>query len=306
MSRNVTAVPRNRQLHVSTNRGSRMKPKLNDTYPRSKKNGGPRYGVTLPKNKRTTKQVANATISASSSAEESSADELDQEADDDEDNEEPEVLAPSRSLHVKSEAGRFQYDQSDDNLSEAGDWNGFPVTDLEEPVHSIERDEDFEKRLFESDDDLIYEKVNEVSDSDDDEDAVEQAETELLIGEFEFDESGTDQILNSIEGMSAYGFGNESDLPLSSQSSDDAIELVDRHVRFEEVPAIQQAVFTSLSESPTMTRALLPSALPDSFVSAATDAPEASGERSDEDDGYDSMLLTDIAFIMLTQNSRCH
>jgi hypothetical protein len=90
--------------------------------------------------------------------------------------------------------------------------------------------------------------------------------------------------------MSAYGFGDDSDAtaqnPPSSQGSDSADEVgPTRHVHFNVDPA--RAFNPSLSESPTFSRALLPSALPDSAALGVVKVEARSNNNSDED--YDCM-----------------
>lgn len=207
-------------------------------------------------------------------------DEESEEADDE--SEDPETDAPTHITTLRNGSG---LPESEDLVEKPdnGEWSGFPEPKPDNvQIELFENVDigDIEKQLFDSDnDDMVYERVNEVSDSDDDDDAIERQETELLTAEF--NEDMTSHFANQIEGMSAYGFGSDSDeesvcFPFSS--SDEANETTGRRVHFEEDTVGLANAFAVLADSPTMTRALLPSALPDS-----QDAEEPNA------DDYDSM-----------------
>lgn len=216
-------------------------------------------------------------------SEESEADEESDEADDE--SEDAEVDAPSRFTPFRTEAGPFLLPTEVDN----GEWAGFPEADLPELPSGgggMFDVQDFEKSLFESDDDQVYERVNEVSDSDsEDDEAIQRAETEALTAEFA--EDLTSHFANQIDGMSAYGFGSDSEeggsilMPFSS--GDEANASQHRRVHFEEQDPVGIAsAFAALADSPTMTRALLPSALPD-------DDDVVDNDAAAKEDDYDSM-----------------
>lgn len=216
------------------------------------------------------------------------ADEESEEADDE--SEDPEADAPS---HLTTLRGGPGLPESEDDLVEKpdnGEWAGFPEPKPDDVQIELFEDVDMgdiEKQLFDSDDDdVVYERVNEVSDSDDDDEAIQRTETELLTAEF--NEDLTSHFANQIEGMSAYGFGSDSEdeesicFPFSD--SDEANEPTSRRVHFEEDTVGIANAFAALADSPTMTRALLPSALPDSEgIGLGDDAPQ------DDADDYDSM-----------------
>ena len=112
------------------------------------------------------------------------------------------------------------------------------------------------------DDDDIYEAVNNISDSDDGvhEESEEQIEA--------FDEQDiVQEFLNDADGLSVVGYGADID-PLESltafseESSSSTDAIVQRRVRFTNDVEQRSIVFTG-TLSPLLTRALLPSALPD-------------------------------------------
>jgi hypothetical protein len=162
-------------------------------------------------------------------------DEDDEDDDDDEDNgEEPEFFAPShvRRMH---ETGR-------------------KISPLQ-----------YENQLFagsDDDDDDVYEAVNDFSDSDggvheESEEQIEAFDEQDILHEF----------LDDIDGLSAVGYGGDLD-PLealtafsdeSGNSSDTAIQ---RHVHFQSDVEPNKNLLSG-SFSPLLTRALLPSALPE-------------------------------------------
>jgi len=240
---------------------------------------------------------AESTSSGGESDGESGVDEESEEADDE--SEDPEAVALPHFATLRGGAGPTPLNQESVGLPELGEWAGFP--DLSDAEDVLVLGTDFETTLFDSDDDHVYEGVNEVSDSEHDNDeAINRAEEELLAAEFGDDM--TSHFANQIDGMSAYGFGDDSDgegsvfFPFSS--SDEANEGHGRRVRFEEQMSIleQQEVgvphaFAVLGHSPTMTRALLPSALPD------RNSDEGKRDAEPSDDDYDCMWKGDIILI---------
>lgn len=288
MSQRINTNARGRQSQTAASRG----PQIRLTFGgKSGTKNGAKKATTIPKSTKKRKASSmsdvESTTSGGVSAEEAEED-LEEESDDaDDESEDPEVPAPSHYTSLRGGAGPYQYDQEPDNLSEAGEWAGFPEPESADVNVDLVVDEDFERRLFDSDDDLVYERVNEVSDSDnDDDEAIERAETELLAAEF--DDGLTSHFANQIDGMSAYGFGDDSEeegsMVFPFSSGDEANEAHDRHVHFEEHPVGVAHAFAALGDSPTMTRALLPSALPDTYDDAAQ---EEADEAEDHD--YDCM-----------------
>lgn len=228
------------------------------------------------------------TTSGGVSADDEDDDEDDESEEADDESEDPEVDAPSRFTPMRSEAGLPPFERNTKVTVDPGEWTGFPEPDDDMNVELFDV-EDIEKKLFDSDDDVVYEQVNEVSDSDEDDHAVEKAETELLAAEF--NEDWTSHFANQIDGMSAYGFGDDSEeegsdhyFPFSS--GDEANETRNRHVHFEEQHPIGMAsAFAALADSPTMTRALLPSAMP----VASDDLTHDEDAQDDAEHDYDCM-----------------
>lgn len=264
MSRRLNSNARSRQPQLSSAKSSQLKLTFGRRY--GQKTGG--KTSLVPKNNARKRKATSISDVESTESDVSLESDLDDESEDaDDESDDPEVEAPSRYSSIRNGAGP-QYDQDSDNLSEAGDWEGFPEEDVEvEAETDLVVDEDFEKKLFDSDDDLVYERVNDVSDSDPEYDdaALQEVETKAL--EAEFGDDLTSHFANQIDGMSAYGFGDNSDdasVHWAFSSSDEAHDLTDRHVHFQEHPTVGVTnAFNMLADSPTMSRALLPSAFPD-------------------------------------------
>ena len=302
MSRLYTNSPRGRQpllgSTVKFSKSSKQHP--NDTYqPNGKKSKSIRAATVTKKSigKRKREDTpasghSSATFCGFDSADDAS-DEDSEEDLEDEDNL-PAVKAPSRSRKVNV-AGR-KPDPIPDNVSVAGSDNMFGgfdnyYEDDEDPNFSPEENRKrFEEKIFaDSDDDGdidVYQAVDDISDSDDDldEQRIQDQEVLAMLPEDVF--SDTD-FLNQIDGMSAYGFGNDSDTSIyrfpSSQDGDSATEgVAERHVHF--AADADPTLFMRLSASPTITRALLPSALPDTGSSAHSTAPRVGGLVDDLDD----------------------
>lgn len=306
MSRRLNPNPRGRVSQITGTRGPQLK--LTFGGKTGRKNGATEI-TTLKKKYMKRKAAADDsdTDSPTSGDESSDNDESEAEGESDEaddESEDAEVDAPSRFTSFRAEAGPFLLPNELDN----GEWDGFPEADLPElpsEGRSMFDVHDFERSLFESDDDQVYERVNDVSDSDSDNDeAIQRAETEALTAEFA--EDLTSHFANQIDGMSAYGFGSDSEeegsilMPFSS--GDEAKGSQQRRVHFEEQDPVGIAsAFAALADSPTMTRALLPSALPDIHDSVVDrDADDAS-----KDDDYDSMCFRTLGCVMLINYSRC-
>ncbi|RVX68167.1 hypothetical protein B0A52_08675 [Exophiala mesophila] len=260
------------------------KPKDNPT-PTHRNKGKPNSKLAAPKitpNKRkrapsTSSSDDLTSLESSDSADDASDEEEDDESADDLDDEDelPAVIAPSRSkTKTQTETGRKSNRLTHDNLSVAdsadsmfGDFNNYFDEDDDPRLSPEENRKRFEQQVFaDSDDGEIYQAVDDISDSEDDysDEHVQEQELLALLSEEEYSEA--DDLLNHIDGLSAYGFGDDSDAsihgPPSSQNSDTEIG-PERRVHFA-IDADRIAPFIMrMSSSPTITRALLPSALPD-------------------------------------------
>lgn len=257
------------------------KPKDNPT-PTYRNKAKPNPKLTAPKatpNKRkrapSTSSEDLTSLDSSDSADDASDEEEDDESADDLDDEDelPAVSAPSRSKK-QTETGRKTTRLTRDNLSTAdsadsmfGDFSNYFDADDDPRLSPEENRKRFELQIFaDSDDGEIYQAVDDISDSEEDysDEHVQEQELLALLSEEDFSEA--DDLLNHIDGLSAYGFGDDSDasipLPASSQNSDTEIG-PERRVHFA-IDADRIAPFIMrMSSSPTITRALLPSALPD-------------------------------------------
>lgn len=140
---------------------------------------------------------------------------------------------------------------------------------------------DYEEGLFASldddDDDDVYEAVNDISDYEDD---VGEADVEnfalqdiMAMGPTVFESESEDDpnaILDDIDGLSVLGFGGDFDGLEGPSSSDDSSSstsirevVMERRVRFHS--DVDESNVLTGSVSPLLTRALLPSALPDNY-----------------------------------------
>jgi len=309
MSRLYSRNSRGRQpVLASTPRFSRSKEHPNETYQQQhdrKHKPGRRYAITTPsvsKKRRIASPASEEDLSSSpgsetaddASDEESEEDDHDDgddeddddhnanandDDDDDEDDKPPFVTPPAR-LHRRAE-GRPRKKRWTDGISLAGsiesmfgDYQHCYDDDDDPNLSPEENRKRFEDKIFaESDDDNddIYQAVDDISDSDDaDDEDIERLEEQQLLALLSEDENdGPEFYLNQIDGLSAYGFGDDSDASvqpfLSSQGSDSATETgTEKRVRFAGLDR-DHSIFLRLSQSPTITRALLPSALPDLF-----------------------------------------
>lgn len=316
MSRLYTRNSKGRQPMLGSatkfSRSSRQHP--NDTYqPNGKKGKTVRnFAITTKassKRKRADSPASgdsSSTFGGFDSADDASNEDSDEETDDEPDL--PAVKAPSRSETMNKTGRRTQ--PISDNVSLAGSDSMFGdldnyFDDDEDPNFSPEENRKrFEDKVFgdsddDDDDNEIYQAVDDISDSDDDLDEFRIQEQEMLAIMPDADLSGAD-FLNQIDGLSAYGFdGDESDATIyhipSSQSGDSAVEAVpDRHVHFEEE---DPTLFMRVLSSPTIARALLPSALPDTGL-PILDADLHSGGLADDLD--DCMLQCDMSRCMMT------
>ncbi|KAJ9610492.1 hypothetical protein H2200_005269 [Cladophialophora chaetospira] len=305
MSRLYTRNSKGRQpiLGSTTKLSKSSKEHPNDTYQPNGKKGKPVRNFAVAKTaaakrKRTdtpSSGDSSSTFGGFDSADDASDEDSEEDADDE--NDLPAVKAPSRSRSMNG-AGRKSH-AIPDNVSFAGsdsmfgDFDNF-FDDDEDPRFSPEENRKrFEEKVFANsdDDNDVYQAVDDISDSDDDMDEHRLQQQELLAILPEVDLSGAD-FLNQIDGLSAYGFGDDSDASIchipSSQSGDSATEAVaERHVHF--AADADPMLFMRMSESPTITRALLPSALPDTgFVDHGAD--HRTGGLADDLDDSD---LTD-------------
>ena len=310
MSRLYTRNNRGRQPLLSSPKISKPRECSDETYqePGSRRRRTTRnYATTVQQAKR---QRAASTESGFSAGDADGDDTSDEDSQS-EDDEEPAVIAPSRKTIV-SEAGRKRPRHAYDTASLAGsvdsmfgDYNDHYNNQIEDPDLSPDENvKRFENQVFansDDDDDEAYRAVDEISDSED-ENVEKYEEQQLLAALSEDDIPDEDFYLNQIDGLSAYGFGDESDataqFPPSSRGSDGGVaaELApERHVRFDMESS--HTFHLQLSSSPTIARALLPSALPKQskvFGGPASAGPEAYDDSTSED-SYDCMLLDDTA-----------
>lgn len=307
MSRLYTRNSRGRQPVLSTPKSSKSKQFLDDTYqePTRRYNAASKYAAAVQQAR---PRRSGSTASDTASGDLDGEDASDEESEDDE---EPVVIAPSRKTPFV-EAGRTFAEGTFDTASLAGSV-GSMFGDYEDyydhkedpnlsPDENVKR---FEDRVLansddDDDDDEVYRAVDDISDSDDD---VEQYEEQQLLASMTDDEVPDEEFyLNQIDGLSAYGFGDESDatvpFPPSSRGSDTGAvndPIIERHVRFDMDSA--QAFHLQLSSSPTISRALLPSALPEHgkvFGGPASLAAELYDESTSEDN-YDCMYLRSMS-----------
>ncbi|EXJ83009.1 hypothetical protein A1O3_06826 [Capronia epimyces CBS 606.96] len=305
MSRLYTRTSRGRQPMLgSAPKFSKSKEHPNDTYqlPNGKKNKP--FRKQRPA---TSKVIASRRRADSTSEEESSSsfgsdtadDASGEDSDDDSDDEDelPAVAAPSRSQtlngagrNIRSASrGGFSIAGSTDSMF--GDYEHLYEDEGDNPNISPEENRKlFESQIFaelDDDNDEVYQAVDDISDSEDELDDSRIEEQELLAMLSEEDNSDADFLLNQIDGLSAYGFGDDSDATIyrfpSSQGSDSGTEAApSRRVHF--AVESDRSVFLPLSESPTMTRPLLPSALPELGFSTPTSDKRSRGLVEDLDD----------------------
>lgn len=323
MSRLFTRNSRGRQPLLPGPKITRSKEHADDTCqePTTRKHRPTKsYAATVQQAKR--RRVAS-TASDSSSADLDGEDASDEDSES-EDDSEPAVIAPSRRTFV-GEAGRLTPGRNFDTASLAGSVDSMfgdhdeYYDQYEDPNVSPEENlKRFETGVFtnsDDDDDDAYRAVDEISDSDEDEaEIVQYEEQQLLAALTDGDVTDDEFDLNQIDGLSAYGFGDDSDgtvqFPPSSQVSEDgavAEAITHRHVRFDMEST--HAFHLQMSSSPTISRALLPSALPEHgsvFGGPASAAPELYDDSTSED-SYDCMFhVKRLCILILTKNSRCY
>ena len=302
MSRLYTRNSRGRQpmLGSATKFSKSSKEHANDTYQPVGKKAKPvrKYAITnkaAGKRKRADSPASDGDTSStlgSETADDASDEDGEEDADDEDDL--PAVRAPSRSRHSNG-AGRKSKRFPTDDVSVAGssesmfgDLDDYFEDDEDPNLSPEENRKRFEDTVFaESDDDNdVYQAVDEISDSDDDMDehSIQQQELLAMLPEEEFSDI---DFLNQIDGLSAYGFGDESEgsvyrIPSSRGSDSVAEAAATRHVHF--VSDADPGNILRMSESPTITRALLPSALPDSGYSNHGTVGRPAGLDDDLDD----------------------
>jgi len=287
MSRFNPRNPRGRQALLASARITRAKQNPNDTYqePGSKKKNNVCKNTAITPS---AKRKRRGSSSTSEGGEESDGDSDEDAEEGQSDDDEPALFAPSCSSKKKHAAGRYDYSQLDDNLSLPGDVE--PVTyddrlEYEDPNLSPEENRKlFEQKIFAEtgeDSDAIYQAVDEISDSDE-ERASQGAHQDLSLFPGIDDDDDPESLLNEIEGMSAYGFGNDSEPDAhhiaSSQESDSFLDTErERRVHFatDHGGLMYKMRF---SESPVLGRALLPSALPN-FADLDDDADDSMSIR---------------------------
>jgi hypothetical protein len=259
-------------MTLATPRLLKTKDIADDTYqePTNRRNRG-------SKNLNFTQRVKKARKAASPISSESSddfegddaSDEQSEGEESDEDDDLPIAQAPSRQF-LNGGTGRQSFYEKLPRATSVESMFGDQADDLQ----TLEDMRKFEETLFaNASDDELYGAVDDISESD--EEAVVQHEEQQLLAELSEEELEEVDLLNQIDGMSAYGFGDESDVApyaASSHASDSASEIMPaRHVRFDMEHA--HAFPSSLAESPTFSRALLPSAMPDDRHVLGTDVP---------------------------------
>ena len=302
MPRTFIKNSRGRQNQVAVPKTVKTRTFLDESYQNTKGNKNKpskSYATTVQQLKR--KRRATSTPIESSA---SSSDAEDEASEDDEDSDEDEPLdqAPSATPFIGEAGHQYRSNHFDDAVSEAGsigsmfdanfqfengDPDFFPLND--ESKVNVDSDDN---------DDDAYKAVDDISDSD--EEDAEAYEEQQLLSMLSDHEVGEGEFLNQIDGLSEYGFGNDSDataqlLPSSGSDTEPAHQ---RHVRFDIDPA--PPMFPLIS-SPTISRALLPSALPDSGgvfggpASASAEVPE----ESSEEEAYDCRLLQHSGLLVL-------
>ncbi|KAK6379378.1 hypothetical protein LTS17_006296 [Exophiala oligosperma] len=305
MSRLYHRSNRGRQPVVATPKFPNLKQRLVDAYqaPNAKKNKPSRkQAVTNKKRKRTasTSSESSLTDLGTETGDEASDEESDEEEADDEDDL-PAVSAPSRSRTLNG-AGRKVEPRDRDDISVApsvdsmfGDYADYYEEDDDPMLSPEENRKRFEHQVFDSDDENdIYQAVDDISDSDAEMDEGRLEEQELLAMLSEEGNSDADFLLNQIDGLSAYGFGDDSDASIQrypSSQSESGDTGVERHVHFA-VDNDPSLFLTRMSESPTITRALLPSALPESGVPSIPERRFIGLADDDDSDLTDDCLPT--------------
>ncbi|RMD43736.1 hypothetical protein DV735_g1397, partial [Chaetothyriales sp. CBS 134920] len=261
--------------------GPKKKPK---SQPRRK------YAATVQQKKRKRAASTPSETSSSSSDAEDEASEGDDESDADDENSEEPLGAASSVGTLPVQTGHsfpssfedFASDADNESMFDSnfqlqnGDINLFSVGGVSGPFAT---DDD--------NDDEAYKAVDDISDSDDED--VEAYEEQQLLAMLSDDEIVEGELLNQIDGLSEYGFGNESDSTthFHSPPESDLEHMPQRHVHFGfDSP---EALHRGLSISPTISRALLPSALPE-HLGIYPDPPSSSSSDTYDSDATDEDL----------------
>lgn len=293
MSRLYTKNGRGRQPPMAAPRLLKTKDFANQTYQESnsKRNRKlPKHATLVQQAKR--RRKADTPSSSESSDDFDAEDASDEQSEDDEeDNDLPAVHAPSHLDAIDGTGHMYTPMPRAGSVESMFGENGLVVD--EQDFATTDDMRRFEETFFATvSDDDAYAAVDDISDSD--EDAINEHEEQQLIAELS-EEGGLEglDLLNQIDGMSAYGFGDDSDAtaqyPPSSQGSDSADEVGPiRHVHFNVDPA--RAFNARMSQSPTFSRALLPSAMPDSVAGVAKIEANCA---TDSDEDYDTDATDD-------------
>ena len=321
MPRNFLKNNRGRQLNQGSPRLLKTNDISNDTYQdsTSRTNRGSKkvskYAAKVQKNKRRRKNTTP--ITASESSEDYDADDAsDEQSDgDDDQDDQPAPLAPSlHGIHagpgleidteysVGDRATRVDSPMFELAPSDSEDDDGVDLEDdgLEDGLSA-----EAAAALFaNSDDDEIYEGVNDVSDSEEEQELKvrhhEEQHILTVIADSEVDEM---DLLNQIEGMSDCGFGDEAEDAVayysSSQDSTSAQEATGRRVRFQIDDFARHR--SGLSQSPILSRGLLPSALSPTRGFFEDASGYAQAESSSEDEWHD--CKSDTFFFCLVANT---
>lgn len=308
MSRLYNRSARGRQTSLgSAPKLPKPKENSNDTYqlPNGKKNKIQHKQRSLTSKVAAKRRRADSTSSEelselSSFGSDTADDASGEDSEDDSDNEDdlPAVQAPSRSRPLTNGTGRQIRSTSRGGFSIAGSTDSmfgdyehlYEDVDDDPKLSPEENRKRFESQIFadlDDDNDDVYEAVDEISDSEDELDGRRIEEQEILAMLSEEDNSDADFLLNQIDGLSAYGFGDDSDATIyrfpSSQGSDSGTEAAtERRVHF--AVESDRSIFLGLSESPTITRALLPSALPEAAFHTPIADKRSGGLVDDLDD----------------------
>ena len=262
MGRLYTRTSQGRQPLLCSPKISRSKEVSLNSYqePNRKHKITKKYATKVKQAKR--RRGAPTTSDESSSADDDAAEDA---SDEDSDDDEPEVIAPLH-MGLQREAGLIYGGEFGTESIADGMFNYYEegILDGEDPTLSPKENEKiFEEKVFaDSDDDNLdaYKGVDEISDSEDEDPVLGEQQLIAALS----DPDAQELYLNHIDGLSAYGFGDESDataqFPPSSQGSDSGAEVAaGRHVHFD-VNGASHHFRMTLSESPTISRALLPSA----------------------------------------------
>ncbi|RMZ80340.1 hypothetical protein DV738_g2910, partial [Chaetothyriales sp. CBS 135597] len=243
MSRNAARTGRGRQPKMAVPGALRAEEPADAPYQGSPKKKPPKApprrkyaaAVQQKKRKRAAASTPSETSSSSSDAEDEASEGDDESDDDEEDSEKPLGAAPSVGT-LPAQTGRSFPSSFEDPTSDAdnesmfdsnfqlqnGDMNLFSVGGVSGPFANSDDEND----------DEAYKAVDDISDSDDED--VEAYEEQQLLAMLSDDEIVEGELLNQIDGLSEYGFGNESDSTthFHSPPESDLEHRPQRHVHF--------------------------------------------------------------------------